>query len=358
MNCNKISIIGGGNIGTLIAAELSHKAEEISVYSSRPDEWGTEIEVYNSDNELLLNSKPIKITDNLSESLDGAKYIFITIPAFMFVEIAERLEPIIKNDQIICVVPGAGGVEFAFRKLSQRGIQIIGFQRVHCIARLKKYGHAVYALGRKKRIEIASLPAHASSKICAEIEEFFSLPCVALNNYLCLTLTPSNPILHTSRLFTLFEDNDGKKEYKHNPLFYEEWNDRSSEVLLDMDDELQRLCAKIPLDLQEVVPLRKYYEQESAKEMTKKIQRIGAFKGIYTPMIKLDNGNYKPDFSSRYFVSDFDFGLKIICDIADIFNVKVGTMKSAYKWYCKVAKGDRETFKLTIDKDVFLSMYI
>lgn len=35
-----ITVVGGGNIGTLMAAEAAAKGHNVTVYTSRPGEWG------------------------------------------------------------------------------------------------------------------------------------------------------------------------------------------------------------------------------------------------------------------------------------------------------------------------------
>lgn len=351
----KVLIIGGGNIGTLIAADIAEKAD-VTVYSSRAREWAERISVYDDNGALCFTSGRIAVTDDPENATKNADWVFVTVPAFMFGDIAKRMENSVSAGQVICVVPGGGGAEFAFKRLSDKGATLVGFQRVHSIARLKEYGKSVCALGRKNRIEIASIPSRLAAGLCAEIEKLFSMPCTSLNNYLCLTLTPSNPILHTSRLYALFRDYRREKTYERNSLFYEEWDDFSSRVLLEMDAELQALCAAIPLDLREVVSLKNHYESFSVQAMTEKIRSIAAFKGIYTPM-RADGGKYRPDFSSRYFISDFDFGLKIIYDIAVLFGVKTPVIKSVLDWYFSVTDESRSVFEMKIGKDELLTYY-
>lgn len=353
---HNVLIIGGGNIGTLIAADLSDKAN-VTVYNSSHKEWSDRITVFNSDDTVQFVSSRIYITDDLEKAVTNAKFIFVTVPSFMFADIAEKIGTYVTDKQIICIVPGSGGAEFAFRKLIDKGVKFIGFQRVHCIARLKKYGDSVYALGRKKQIELASIPSDLAEKLSGEVSGLFSMPCKSISNYLCLTLTPSNPILHPSRLYALFRDYDKKQSYGRNPLFYEEWDDDASRNLLEMDDELQCLCNTIPLDLHEVISLKEHYESFTVETMTAKIRSIEAFKGIYTPMKKDQSGYWKPDFSSRYFTSDFDFGLKILRDIAEIFNVKTPLIDAIYNWYCNTTNVERNTFNVNLSREEFLKIY-
>ena len=41
----RITVIGGGNIGTLMAAEMAHKGHEVTMYTSKPAKWNKEISV-------------------------------------------------------------------------------------------------------------------------------------------------------------------------------------------------------------------------------------------------------------------------------------------------------------------------
>ena len=176
-------------------------------------------------------------------------------------------------------------------------------QRVHSISRLKEYGRSVHMLGRKSMLYIGSIPSSEATNICKLVEPLFDIPCKALKNYLAVTLTPSNPILHSTRIYSMFKDWKPGVVYPRNFLFYEDWDDASSDMLICCDSEEQSLCGVLPICLDEVVSLRTYYESQDAKAMTKKIRGIKAFKGLTSPMKKTDNG-WIPNFESRYFMEE------------------------------------------------------
>lgn len=354
----KVTIIGGGNIGTLMAAEIAAKGHNVTVYTSKPDQWSKKIEVYSPEEQLVVTGEVDIVTSDMQEAVEGAELIWITMPSQAFGQLAKKLLPYVKKGQYIGVVPGSGGAEFAFRRLIDAGCVFWGLQRVHSIARLKEYGKSVYMLGRKKQLELGSIPAKASEKVGPILEEMFDMPCKLLPNYLCVTLTPSNPILHTTRLYSMFKDYERDTTYERNFLFYEEWSCDSAEWLIACDNELQTLCKKIPLELEEVMSLREYYESYDAEAMVKKIRSIAAFKGLTSPM-KQEGQGWIPDFESRYFVADFPFGLKIIKDIAELFEVPIPNIDVVWNWYMdKAALPGNPAFQLPIhDKDEFVSLY-
>ena len=357
----KVTVIGGGNIGTLMAAETAAAGHEVVIYTGKVNEWNTSIEVADNQNKLLYEARVKDITDNLKEALTQAEIVFITYPAFKFQELADEMLDIVSGKEYIGIIPGSGGAEFAFKPLIEKGCTLFGFQRVHSIARLAEYGKRVLMLGRKPDISIAAIPNANADKIAGTLSSIFKMPCNVLPNYLNLTLTPSNPILHTTRLYSMFKEWKTGKFYDRNILFYEEWTDEASDMLIKCDDEVQRLCKKIPLDLSLVKSLKEHYESYNVKAMTEKISTIEAFKGLTSPM-KEETEGFIPDFTSRYFTADFPFGLKIIKDIAGLFEINTPYIDIVWEWYINVCQRENneavKVFELKeMTKAAFIKMY-
>ena len=353
----KITVVGGGNIGTLMAAEAACKGHEVTVYTSKPERWQKEILVYNAEDKLLLTGMLSRVTDSMEVAVKDADYIWVVMPAQMFVGLARKMLPYVHKGQKIGFIPGSGGAEFAFREIVAKGCTLFGLQRVHSIARLKEYGKAAYQLGRKSSLQVGAIPASETAGICKMMETIFDMPCEELNNYLSVTLTPSNPILHTTRLYSMFQNHKPGDVYPRNFLFYEEWIDYSSKVLIDCDRELQELCKVIPLELSSVMSLRDYYESQKVDAMTKKIRGIKAFKGITSPMKEVEEG-WIPDWHSRYFIADFSFGLKIIKDIAKMFGVFTPNIDIVWNWYERTAMyDDVEVFHTELTAGEFVKLY-
>lgn len=353
----KISVLGAGNIGTIMAVEMAAKGHDITMYSSKPDCFSKTLYEYDADDILLTTGSLANVTSDLSEAVKEAELILISMPSFMFKDLGKKLEPLVTPAQMIGIIPGSGGAEFYFAPLIEKGCTFFGLQRVHSIARLKKYGESVHMLGRKNKLFVGSVPAWKAESIAALIESFFDIPCAATKNYLEVTLTPSNPILHTSRLYSLFKDYHEGMVYPRNYQFYGEWTDEASRMLILCDQEEQELCNAIPLDLSDVTSLQTYYESHTAEAMTRKISSIAAFKGLTSPMLETENG-WIPDWTSRYFVADFPFGLKIIKDIAVLFDVPTPNIDLIWDWYASMCPETAAcAFSLDIGKQEFMSLY-
>ena len=130
----------------------------------------------------------------------------------------------------------------------------------------------------------------------------------------------------------MFKDYHEGMIYPRNFLFYEEWDDASSEMLIACDRELQELCQVMPMDLSGVESLCDYYESKTVCAMTQKIKGIPAFKGLLSPM-KRRAGGWVPDFENRYFATDFPYGLKIVKDLAEEYGVDTPNIDKVWEWY-------------------------
>jgi len=330
-------ILGGGNIGTLLLAEIAHNGNKPVLYTQDKSKWSDIIDVYDSKNNFFYSVNSYSVTNSLVQAVSNADIIWITYPAAMFPMISKQLLPIVEPGQVLIIIPGAGGAEFAFQDIVYKGCALIGFERVHSIARLRKYGSSVTELGRKNELSIASIPTSNAAAIAPYLEELFDMPCRTFGNYLNVTLVPSNQILHTTRLYSMFANNSAADIYERNFYFYREWDDASSEIMLACDQELQKVCQALNrLDLSGVRSLRDHYESYSISSMTRKIASIPAFSDILTPMMKSETG-WVLDFSSRYFKSDFSYGLKIIKDIAELASVSVNHINAVWDWYTKIS---------------------
>ena len=350
----KISVVGGGNIGTLMAGELAYKGHEVTVCTSKPEKWDYNIDILDDSYNVLMTGTIANITSDMEEAVSGAELVWVVVPAELFNNTAQKMLPYVTAGQMIGIVPGSGGAEFEFRELVQKGAILFGIQRVHSIARLEEYGKSVHMLGRKSKLELGSIPSAESTRISEIVSRFFDMPCDALPNYLCVTLTPSNPILHTARLYSMFEDYKPGVVYPRNFRFYEEWDIPSSEMLIACDNELQELCKVVPLELESVMSLRDYYESQTAEAMTAKISGIKAFKGLLSPMVQ-EGDSWIPDFDSRYFTTDFPRGLKIIKDFAAEFDVPTPNIDIVWNWYEQFdSKHAKTAFELKLIKEELL----
>ena len=253
----KIAIYGGGNIGTQFAVHCAEKGHAVTVYSSKPELFSTRLTIVDENKQITRQGDIECATNDARKAFSNADVIFVTVPAFCMKEAADTIVDHVKPGAKIGLIPGTGGGECAFKACKDKGAILFGLQRVPSVARLVEYGKVVCATGYRKTLYVSTLPLSYNEEVRAFIADLFDMECEALSNYLNVTLTPSNPILHTTRLKTLFQDYKEGKTYETVPLFYEEWVDESSELLLKCDAEVQNLCKAIAcFDLSAVKSLK------------------------------------------------------------------------------------------------------
>ncbi len=339
-----VTIIGGGNIGTQFAVHARCAGHETTIFTTKPQLFSNKLEIVNEDG-VFLRTDGIMATDSARIACTNADLIFITLPAFLMKKIANEIEPFVQPNAKIGLIPGTGGGECAFKRCIEKGCTLFGFQRVPSVARVVTYGQSVKATGYRDTLHVSAIP-NSKAKQCANlVESIFKIPCETLPNYLNITLTPSNPILHTTRLFSIFNDYFVGKTYDQIPLFYEQWSDKASEILFLCDDEVQKICNTLPIDLSCVKSLKEHYESDTPEKLTKKLSSIQSLKSIKTPSVEI-NGKFIPDLNSRYFTADFPYGLEIIVQIADMANVNADNCKKVLSWYYTLSGNtDRFNYK-------------
>lgn len=339
-----IAVIGAGNIGTQFACICASKGYSVNICSSKPELFDgsvTMIDEYGHETTGTINL----VSSDIGEVVSDCRIIIVTHPAFRLREIADQILPFIDNKTSIVVVPGTGGAEFAFWKCLKAGARLFGLQRVPTVARLETYGRRVRCEGLRQELFIGSIPSDTSNGIADFLSNLWGIPCTKLPNYLSVTLTPSNPILHTTRLRTLFSDYEKGKVYDRNPLFYGEWNNASSDLLIKCDEELQGMLPFMDrLDLKGIKSLKIHYESNNAEELTKKLTSIKSLHNLPSPMRETHQG-WVPDFNSRYFTADFPYGLAIILEFASVLGYEAPNLRATMDWYRKVT-GDETHFVL------------
>lgn len=333
----RITVVGGGNIGTQFAVHGAESGNDVTVYTSEPYLFERELCTVDENNVITHRGVISQATNNPIEAFKKAELIVVTFPPSMMKDIAELIFLYANPSAYICVVPGNGGGECAFKKCIERGNIFFGIERVPAIARLIQKGKCVKSTGYRTELHVASIPKRFVKECARIVEGIFGIDTLTIPSFLNLTMTPSNPILHTTRLKTIFFDWYEGMTYSSLPLFYEDWNDASSELLFSCDEEVQRICCALPeIPLQYVKSLRIHYESPTIKDLTRKISSIPAFKGLKTPCVDI-GGAYIPDLHSRYFTADFSYGLATIKQIGEFAGIDTPFIDSTISWYKKIA---------------------
>ena len=103
----KIGIIGAGNIGTALAADLGRN-NGVRLYSSHPEDVKKHINYFGENGKRFKTELELS-TNNIMEIINGVEIVFMAIPTFLIKKMLDKLLPILNPEVVIGFVPGAGG---------------------------------------------------------------------------------------------------------------------------------------------------------------------------------------------------------------------------------------------------------
>ena len=326
-----ICICGGGSLGHVVAGYLAAtKPVKVNVLTQRPERWSREIVVDTPDGKVLYGGLNI-VSSDPAEALSGVDIVLLCLPGFAIRDELIKIRPYLNKDTYVGSVFSSTGFFFEAMKLLGEDIPLWGFQRVPFIARTGEYGHSAHLLGYKSAHNIAVERCDDKEGFRALIESLFDAPVTLLSNYYEASLTNSNPLLHTSRLYTMFGDKNEGRVFPRMILFYEEWTVEAAQLLIDMDEEFFTILRYLPVSEGYLPRILDYYESHDAESLARKLSSIQGFKGITSPMTETAEG-WVPDFASRYFTEDFPYGLRYIWELAHQLNIDVPYIDKVYNW--------------------------
>lgn len=325
----KVCICGGGALAHVCAGVLSSQPEvEVNIFTRKPELWSHQLEVTDSRGKVYNGNLNI-ISNSPEEALKDCDIVFLCLPGFAIEGTLNSIKPYIGNAVVGSIVCSTGFF-FAAHRILGEDARLFGFQRVPYIARTKEYGHTANLLGYKPQLAIAVENVEDNEALRQLVETLWMTPVKLLGSHYEVSLTNSNPILHTGRLYSMWKDWDGEV-YDHNILFYKEWTNEASQMLIDMDAEFMQLLDVLPVTKGAIPSLLEYYESHDEESLTRKITSIPTFQNITSPMKEVDGG-WVPDFESRYFTEDFPYGLKFIVELAKDKNIDCPNLNMVFEW--------------------------
>lgn len=328
----KICICGGGNLGHVCAGFFASQDDLlVSLLTTKPERWSRYLEVVDV-NGKTYKGKLERISSEPKDVIPEADIVLLCLPGFAIHEVLCDIKTWLNKKSLVGTVVSSTGFFFEAMKVLPPNQPLFGFQRVPFISRIINYGHVAGLKGYKETLSVAVEQIENKEFVRATLEKLLNTPTKLLDSYYEVSLSNSNPLLHTARLFTMWKDWEPGVSYDNNPEFYCDWTIEAAALLIAMDDEFQALLKKIGVKEGAIPTVLDYYESKDAASLTRKLHSITAFKGILSPMIVNQYGKYEPDFSSRYFTEDFPYGMRFIVETAMKYDVDIPTIRKVYKW--------------------------
>ena len=330
----KICICGGGNLGHVVAGFVAAQSQyEVCVLTRQPERWSKELTIEAPDDTTYVG-RLSGIYSNARQVVSDADIILLCLPGYGIRDTLIQIKDYLKADAAVGSVVSSTGFFFQAMELLPKTQPLFGFQRVPFISRIEEYGHRARLMGYKDCLELAIEQSDNPESLRQVLQQMLRTPIHLLRSHYEVSLSNSNPLLHPSRLYSLWKDWHEGIVYDHVPLFYEEWTEEAAQLYISMDNELQSLLEQLPVSKGSIATVLDYYESTDVPSLAHKLRSIEAFKGIAAPM-KAVEGGFVPDFHSRYFTEDFPYGLAFVHRLAHEKGVPSPTIDMIYDWGMK-----------------------
>ena len=125
----KITVVGGGNIGTQFAVHIAEKGHEVTMFTSNPALFRKRLSIVDKNGNTIHEGVIQLATNDPHCAFQDADVIIITMPPTMMIPLAEMIYNNTDPDTVIGFVPGNGGFELAFRNCIERGNAFFGIDK-------------------------------------------------------------------------------------------------------------------------------------------------------------------------------------------------------------------------------------
>ena len=332
-----ICICGGGNLGHVVLGVLAAQPQNrVSLLTNHPQRWADTVMVTDPNGKQYVG-KIAQITNQAEAVIPHSDIVLLCLLGFAIREELEKIRPYLSATAAVGSIVSSTGFFFEAQRLLPKEQPLFGFQRVPFISRTTEYGRSAELKGYKPLLNLAVEQTADKEALRLTIEQLFHTPTQLLQSHYEASLTNSNPLLHPSRLYTLWKDWHEGIVYDKNPYFYADWTLEAAQLYIDMDAEFQTLLRTLPVRSEAIPDVLTYYESHDAASLAHKLRTIPAFQGILSPMKEVEGG-FLPNFHSRYFTEDFPFGMRFIIELAQEKGVQIPKIKEVYEWGIRKAE--------------------
>ncbi len=350
-----ITIVGGGSSAHVLIPFLTSPEREINLLTSRPREWKKELAVEwqrsNGDVIKTFHGNLDKVSSSPEDVVPTADIIIFCMPVYCYRDALGNIAGHINRDKkvVIGTIYGQGGFNWMVDEIRKNSgltnLKTFAIGLIPWIARIREYGKIGITYGPKA----VNVVAFDDKNEFSNLRDLFNDICFKYfnkgkfelaDNFLSLTLSVDNQIIHTSRLFGLYKRYGGTWEkLEEVPYFYRDYDDLSADLLRDLDNDYSRIRNRIV----ELYPDRNFQymlnyldlERFSYKSCSEDIkgsfvnsETLGAIK---TPVVEKE-GLYRINTDHRFFYDDMYYGLCIAKWVAQCMDIEVSTIDAIMTW--------------------------
>ncbi len=347
----KVCIVGGGSSAHLLAVLLAGKGHRVTMLTRRPKDWSRDLELETPKG--LLTGTIHAATDDPVAALAGAEAAVLCMPVHQYpVALNWMAAGLARNPKcMVGVVYGQAGFDWMMHAFNRaHGLAIDNYFAVGLlpwIARTQTYGKRAISYGPKARNAIACSNERTWERLSRGLLDDFSFSywgCGRFErvpNFLTLTLTVDNQLIHPSRCYGLLQRTSGWSHPEAIPYFYRDFDSASAEILRGADEDLTRvrraLVATSPgLDnpyMLNYLALEQWSYGSHNPDIRASFTNSTTLRDIKPPVVQGDDGLWRLDVHHRFFKDDIAFGLDIVQWFAQHLGLDLPHIRAIIAWY-------------------------
>jgi len=308
-----------------------------------------------------LSARVDAVSDDAASVVGDADVVVITVPAHARPALLHDIAEHLSRDKPVYVgaIPGFCGFDWLAEKLlaGRPHAVIWGMKDVPHTACELEPGMRVKMGGAKSTLHVATHAREtrdARRRVQELVQQLYESPVELLDNYLEITLTPGNPIMHSSVVYGLIGPYG---QWHGRPLpqpicWWTECTELGAYFLERSDEENQRLCKaveqRLKVDLSSVKPLKQevieaYGDQiRDQRTMLSVLRTNRAYDSIQAPLVRADDASgYVIDKDSRAFQEDVAYGLATLVQMARRLEIKLPHIEEIFDWSASYMGGLR-----------------
>lgn len=319
MSKERFAILGAGNAGRAMAAYLTLRGYEVSLFNR----WENEIEDIRSGRIQISgwSDKAVTVslvTTDIRKALEGCGVIFFNVPAFAHKFLAELIGPHLRNEHLIGVNPGLVGGALAIHHTLRRVAPKVDIPIAETIisifaCRIRPGG--VHIRQVLDRVETGVLPSRLTSSVLTRLAEPFENRLVPAANVLETSLNNINPLYHCPVMLA----NIGRSEAGEDWPFAEVVTPGAIRLIEAIDTERCAIGRALNVPVMPFLDSLKLRLGRDAGDLLESLKAV-FLPGGASPMPK--------SLTHRFVSEDVPFGLTPWIRLGEWCGVKVDTMRS------------------------------
>lgn len=355
-----VTIVGGGSSAHILIPFLFEAGNKIHLLTRRPESWSDSLVTCELQCGVTANvtkhheGKIHKKSSNPADVIPDADVIILCMPVHQYRGALMRLAPYIprsKKEVFVGAIYGQAGVNWMVHEMERENnlTNIVAFTigLIPWVCRTIEYGSKAANYGGKEVNVVAVSPPDKFERLNEIFLEDISFNPMKIGkfaqacNFLSLTLSVDNQIIHPARCYGLWKKDGGRwPSLEEVPYFYRDFDDLSAENICRLDADYTKVRDAVRnhfpehsfpymLSYLELERLSHSSQNFDIKKSLKESKQLGLIK---TPTVVCEDGSVELDIHCRFFTDDIAYGILVVKWIAEELNVKTPFIDEIILW--------------------------